>query len=164
MQKRKELLKEGRKTKIRISNEFYLFFSTTLIIIILDQATKQIAIDALREPVSIINNILSLSIVKNTGAGFGFLDGFKGINSLMIYLSLFIIGLILYFYYKVPNKTSAHISLALILGGGISNFIDRVRLGYVIDFIAPSFWPSFNVADAAITIGVIGFIVFGWRE
>ncbi len=160
MQK-KTKIKKTVKLKPRISNKFYLFFGITLIVIILDQVTKQIAVDALKDPVPIIGNILTLSIVKNTGAGFGL---FPGTNTLMIYISLFVIGLILYFYDKIPNKTSIHVSLALILGGGISNFIDRIMLGYVIDFITPSFWPSFNLADAAITIGVIGFVIFGWRE
>jgi len=161
MQKIKELVKKGRKTKLGISNKFYFFFVIALIVIILDQFTKQIAINALQDPIPLINNILNLSIVKNTGAGFGL---FQGTNTLMIYLSLFVIGLILYFYDKIPDKTSIHVSLALVLGGGIANFVDRVRLGYVIDFITPSFWPSFNLADTAITIGVIGFIVFSWRE
>jgi signal peptidase II len=48
----------------------------------------------------------------------------------------------------------------LILGGAIGNLIDRIRLGFVVDFIDFAYWPAFNVADSAITVGAVGFIIY----
>lgn len=163
MQKKTGKSRRGNRAaaKPTVSNRFYLFFGIALAVIILDQLTKLWALRELQNPMPLIGNFLSFALVKNTGAGFGL---FKGTNTLMIYLSLMVIGLILYFYDRIPDKLGIHASVALILGGGIANLVDRVRLGYVLDFIDVSFWPTFNVADTAITLGVIGFLWFSWKD
>mgnify|MGYP001558158672 CR=1 FL=1 len=158
---KRSVTKASPKAKPDTNNRFYILFGIALVVIILDQLTKLWALSALQNPMPVIGNFLSFVLVKNTGAGFGL---FKGTNTLMIYLSLMVIGLILYYHDRIPDKTSVHASVALILGGGIANLVDRVRLGHVIDFIDVSFWPTFNAADTAITLGVIGFLVFSWKE
>ena len=73
---------------------------------------------------------------------------------------LLIIGIIIYYYDKIPKNKYAEISAALILGGAVGNLIDRVLRGHVIDFIDLRIWPSFNIADTAISIGAIGLILY----
>ena len=84
------------------------------------------------------------------GAAFGL---FKGQQLLFILVSLFVIILIFYHMKKYESY-----ALGLILGGTIGNLIDRIFLGYVVDFINLKFWPVFNLADTATTIGLIWLI------
>ena len=101
-----------------------------------------------------------LTHIQNTGAAFGLFHGQS--------FSLTIVGLIgtavllLYIFlipYRFPHLDSrlSKPALALVLGGTIGNLIDRLRYGYVTDFIDISIWPAFNIADSAITVGIIIF-------
>jgi len=72
-----------------------------------------------------------------------------------------VFGLILYFYDEVKDILSK-IALELIMGGTIGNFIDRIAYGYVIDYVNLRMWPVFNLADTALTTGVILLIVAYW--
>jgi signal peptidase II len=96
---------------------------------------------------------LSLTYVRNTGAAFGIL---KGQQWFFVVLS---IGIIWWIGRALCMSTARPVAtqraMALILGGAIGNLIDRIRLGYVIDFIDLHVWPVFNVGDSAITIGVV---------
>ncbi|GAF74610.1 unnamed protein product, partial [marine sediment metagenome] len=109
----------------------------------------------------IIKNVFYFSLVKNTGAAFGIL---KNQTLLLIWFSVIVIGVILFYMDKIPKDKIVQIFTALILGGTISNLIDRLRLGYVIDFINFKIWPAFNIADAAVTIGAIGLIIYFLRK
>ena len=125
---------------------------TTILVVLLDQLSK----------ILIVKGIIPLSYLLNTGAGFGIL---KNSTALLIWISIIVIGLILYYYEKVPVKLkSVQIATALILAGAIGNLIDRIRLGHVIDFINLRIWPSFNIADSAITIGAILLIIYLVKE
>lgn len=119
------------------------FFLVAALVIVLDQLTKFIA-DRF------------FYTVHNTGAAFGL---FQNMTLILIVISIIVIGIILY-YYKSLTKASLTVYTGLILGGTISNLIDRIFLGYVIDFINFRIWPAFNLADLAITIGVIGLIIY----
>lgn len=69
-------------------------------------------------------------------------------------------AIVLYYHFKIPLRDKlTQIALALILGGSLSNFIDRLFMGYVIDMIDIRFWPVFNIADSLIVIGV-GIILY----
>ncbi len=116
----------------------------SITIVLLDQLTKFFA-------------VVYLPYTQNTGAGFGL---FPNSTSILIWISIIVIGLIFYLSDKIPEKKYTQVSVALILGGTIANLIDRIRLGSVIDFIDLKIWPSFNIADAAITVGVIGLIFY----
>jgi len=115
-----------------------------IVIVLLDQLTK-----------IILPNYVK--IVKNTGSAFGL---FEDTSTLLVWFSIFIIGLLVYFFDEIPKARLAQFFYGLILGGVIGNLIDRIRLGYVIDFIDLKIWPVFNIADSAITIGVIGLIIY----
>ena len=137
-----------------------MIFIIVSLILSLDQLTKILATKnlVLNQSFAIINGILHLTLVHNRGAAFGIL---KNQIHLFIFTSLFAIFLI---YFNLKNNTYKkyslfNISLGLILAGALGNLIDRLFLGYVVDFIDFRIWPVFNIADSAITIGAV---LLGW--
>ncbi|MFH0771876.1 MAG: signal peptidase II [Candidatus Omnitrophota bacterium] len=119
-------------------------------VVILDQITKMAAVFYLNdlEPLPLICGILNFTLVRNTGAAFGL---FKGNASLFVLIS--VVAIMAISFHLLKKNTVFYFPLSLILGGAIGNLIDRLRLGYVIDFIDFQVWPVFNVADSCITIG-----------
>jgi signal peptidase II len=89
---------------------------------------------------------------KNTGVAFGFLGGG---GALVIAVTVLALGLVLVWFWRSPNSPGLWLAAGLIAGGALGNLIDRIRLGSVTDFIDPPLWPTFNVADMAITIGAV---------
>ena len=148
------------KQSNNVSGKFLIGFFTALIIVILDQITKYFA-KFISNPIILIKDFFQLSFIKNTGAGFGILQGQVG---LLIWFSVIVIGVILFVYDKLPSNKFVLIMVGLILGGTIGNLIDRIVFGFVIDFIVFGFWPSFNIADSALTIGVIGLVIYYWKK
>lgn len=134
-----------------VKNKYFLI---ALLILIADQATKFLIKNNLKESVVLIKNFLSISYTTNTGAVFGIL---KGANTSLIFISIFVLGLILFFWDRLKTN-SEKILVALIVSGIIGNLIDRISYGFVVDFISFSFWPAFNIADSALVIGVLGLI------
>jgi signal peptidase II len=89
----------------------------------------------------------------NTGAAFGM---FQGGNTLLIVLTSVIILVILIYYQTLPEgHLFQHICLSFMVGGAIGNLIDRLTLGYVVDFVAVGNFPVFNLADSCVTVSVI---------
>lgn len=125
------------------------FISIASIVLILDQIFK-FFIRARLDSELRFTDFFSITYVKNTGAGFGIL---QGQTFFLILVSILAIGLIIYYYLK--NDSSYITPLALILGGASGNMVDRIFLGFVVDFFNFSFWPAFNIADSALSIGVI---------
>ena len=104
------------------------------------------------ESLPLLPPLLSLTYVQNTGAAFGL---FKGQGYIFIGVSLLVIGWIV--AELVARQTTPAMTgwgSALVLGGALGNLIDRLRFGYVIDFIDIHVWPVFNLGDTAITVGV----------
>lgn len=124
------------------------------VIVIFDFITKHLI--RLYKPDMELLPFLSLSYVINTGGAFGI---FKGFNWFFIIITFVVIGAFIYYYNKIPKRTTYFISAALILAGAIGNMIDRVFFGFVTDFIALSFWPAFNIADSSLFIGAIILII-----
>jgi signal peptidase II len=128
-----------------------------------DQATKAVLVRTLpqHEYVSLVDGLLSLSHVQNRGAAFGLLSDWdlpyqSLLLSVLSIAALLAIGV---YFARLPRAARLpRVALALVLGGALGNLIDRVRLGYVVDFIHVYWrehqWPDFNAADSAITIGV----------
>lgn len=136
--------------------------SLTLVIVVLDQVTKElIRIGfALEETVPVIDGFFNLTYVRNTGAAWGIL---LGKNTMLIVVSFVVLGVMLLFRRSFLSPTWEHrTATGLMMGGIIGNLIDRIRLGYVVDFldfyVADYHWPSFNVADAGICVGVSIYI------
>ncbi|MEA3429729.1 MAG: signal peptidase II [Nanoarchaeota archaeon] len=103
----------------------------------------------------------STNFIKNYGAGFGIL---QNQTIFLIIVSFAILAGIIYYYKKIPKTTSYQTFTGLVLGGLLGNLVDRLFFGYVIDFISIGFWPSFNIADSALSIGIIGLIIWIIRE
>ncbi len=128
-------------------------------IFVFDQITK-FWVSQARPNFQVIPGFFNIHYVENTGAAFGILQGRQTFLALV---SILAIGILLFLIiYEREEKKGMFSALALILGGTCGNLIDRVRLGYVVDFLQLYvklygkyyYWPSFNVADSAITIGV----------
>ncbi len=105
--------------------------------------------------------------ITNTGSAFGAFQGYSLVLTIIAILGLIILPSAAVYIYRhypqfvnIPNR----VALGLILGGDIGNLIDRLRFGRVTDFIDPGFFPVFNAADSAITIGVILIIYSLLRE
>lgn len=135
------------------------YFYITLIIVALDQGTKLLVQKSMQlmQRIELWNGWLSLTYTQNTGAAFSILQS-RTILLIIITVAVFIL-VILNRRQVLTYPRLFQVGLAVALGGAIGNFIDRVRFGYVIDFIDVSIYPAvFNVADSAIVVGV-GLII-----
>jgi signal peptidase II len=135
-----------------------LFLGLALLVVVGDQITKRLAEDRLRDQrsVPVLDDILRLTYVQNRGAAFGLL---QDQTTFFVLVGIVVIGVIAASYRYLPRSGFLlHLALGLQLGGAIGNLIDRVRQGYVVDFVdfgyRANWWPVFNVADSAIVIGV----------
>lgn len=129
-------------------------------VVLLDQVTKQLVLRFLYEgEVALIEGVLHFTYVENRGMAFGMLSEHRWVFLLFSTVGIVAMALYLWFFAKSPLSRAG---LALAIGGGIGNMIDRVALGFVVDFIdfcAFDFWVwVFNVADAAVCVGV-GLVV-----
>lgn len=136
-----------------------MIFIIVILIFSLDQLTKFIVSRtlALNQSIPVIKNIFHLTLIHNKGAAFGIL---RNQVPLFIFTSIFAIVLIISGLKKKGAKSSYTIALSLILAGALGNLVDRLFLGYVIDFLDLGIWPVFNIADSAISIGAV---LLGWN-
>lgn len=139
-----------------------IWFICVIALVFLDQLSKWLAVIYLEgnAPFYFIPGFLRFSYVENRGAAFGMLADNRWV--FLILSSLTIICLIVFMFVSKPKCRMERVGLALILAGGIGNMIDRVFLGYVIDFIDfYSIWNYvFNIADSCVCIGVALLILY----
>jgi len=144
----------------------------SLIVLLLDQATKWLVLQGLQpfEVIEVVPNV-NLTLMFNTGAAFSFLADAGGWQRWLF--ALFALGvsaaLVVWLLRLKSGEWTLALALSLIIGGAAGNLIDRVLLGHVIDFIQvylpfiplPMFnpWPAFNLADSAISVGVVILLV-----
>ncbi len=137
-------------------------------VVAVDQFTKLQIMQTMRlhESIPIIPNLFSLTYIRNPGAAFGLLAGSSNAFRLVFFglTSVFALTLLGTIFFRLPDGDwLGQLSIAGILGGAIGNLVDRLRFGEVIDFldfyIEQYHWPAFNVADAAISVGVAFLIV-----
>lgn len=135
----------------------------TILVILVDFFSKYIVskLMTVNETINLIDNFFRITYVKNTGAAFSI---FSNNTILVIIISVVVIGFLLFYIYKNKgNNKLENVSYAFILGGAISNLIDRLVYGYVIDFLDFEILsynaPIFNLADTFIVIGVILFLI-----
>ena len=144
------------------------------VVIVLDQWTKALVVEhmALYETRAIIEGFFSLTYVRNTGAAFGILAGdLSAAVRVPFFLAVsgLAVALLVWFLRGLPAERTVMIAACGgVLGGAVGNMIDRVRLGEVIDFldvyVGAYHWPTFNVADSAITVGVILLCIDAFRD
>ena len=142
-------------------SQFDIFLSLISVssIVFFDQFSKLYfsKILSINESLPIIRGILHFTLVHNTGIAFGLFKN-QGIVFIIIPIIATVLLVFNVYYYRYNQddlSRSYIIAFSLILGGAIGNLIDRIYLGYVIDFIDFRIWPVFNVADSAITIGAV---------
>ena len=135
--------------------------AVTVTIVLLDQITKTLitGLLSLHQSVEVIGGFFNIIYIRNPGAAFGILEGWGAARMIfLIVVSITALVVIIYLYSKSTERLTA-IALSLIAGGAAGNLIDRVRFGEVVDFLDFSLggyhWPAFNVADSAITVGVV---------
>ena len=129
--------------------------------VILDQISKILVLAYLYEgQVTLIEGVLRFTYVENRGMAFGLLADHRWV---FLICSVIGIALMAFYLFRYVTRTPSRVGLALVIGGGIGNMIDRVRLGFVVDFIdfcAFDFWVwVFYVADAAVCVGAALFVL-----
>ena len=136
-------------------------------VVVVDQLTKVWAVSSLSDgPVPVIGSVLQFRLTRNPGGAFSLLTNLTPV--------LAVLAVVMAVYIVRTTRRTADIvmaySLALVLGGALGNLVDRLvrspgfLRGEVVDFIKVPHWPTFNIADSAITIGVILIAVRGWRS
>ena len=144
-----------------IKNRYYV---VAFVILLVDYLTKwmvRVRLDPIQS-VEIIPGYLRLSYWQNSGVAFGLFDAVASVWKPYILAALAVVAvvvIVVYGKHMPPERKLLRASLAIIIGGILGNFVDRIVRGYVIDFIDfhiydTFHWPTFNVADSAITIGI----------
>lgn len=148
--------------------QWWIFLLIAACIIALDQASKFWVTSHLAIGES-LPEICRLRIIhlQNTGAVFGLFQGHGFLLTIFAFIGLFVV--LLFFRYLSQSSILGSIALGLVFGGAAGNLIDRLRTGAVTDFTyvrlwGDFYWPAFNVADSAISIGVITLMIFIIRE
>lgn len=142
------------------------WYGLALMIVIFDQASKWLASSELSyaTPVKLLS-WFNLTLHHNQGAAFSFLAGAGGWQRwFFATLALAVSAMIVYWLKELkPRQWQLSLALALVLGGALGNLVDRIHLGYVVDFISVHYrdwyFPTFNVADAAISVGAFLIIL-----
>ena len=159
------MLKKEQSKDVKPSGAL-LWVWLSVVVLLLDQVVKFLIVAHIQpyHEISIIPGF-KLTLAFNTGAAFSFLDSQSGWQVWFFSILTFVIcvGIVIWMQRLKPSQRWFAIALALILGGAIGNLVDRLTLGYVIDyflFYAGNWsWPAFNVADSAISIGALMIIV-----
>lgn len=138
---------------------FIIIFS-----VVFDQLTKYWATEVLKngESIKIIGNFLRFTYAENRGAAFSILQNQRVFFLIITIIMLIILGIVYFTNRNLSNLS--RLSMAMIAGGAIGNFIDRYRMGYVIDFIDVRFgtfynFPVFNIADSFVVCGTILMVI-----
>jgi signal peptidase II len=134
-----------------------IILCVVVVVFALDQITKEIMVrqigpDASRSTIEIIPGVLDFRFVRNTGSAFGLFQGQSAIISVLAIGAISFLAL--YYLRHGRNDWLVALAIGLQIGGAIGNVVDRFRYGYVVDFIDVPRFPTFNVADSAITVGV----------
>lgn len=145
-----------------------IFYLIAFIVLVIDQFTKWLVVQnmEIRESIPVIEGFFYLTSHRNAGAAFGILQG----QMWLFYIATIIVVGVVVYYIQVYGRENRlfGISLGLVLGGAIGNFIDRVLFGEVVDFLDVYIfnynYPIFNVADSALVVGVIMLIIHVIKE
>ena len=146
------------KTSLKKHNIYVSIFICFLVILV-DRVSKNFVL-GLEEGTSIpiIKNMIHITFIYNRGAGFG---TFQNASIFLAIFAFLILICAIYYFFKSKGMT-LRIILAILVAGIVGNFTDRIIYGKVVDFIDLRIWPVFNVADVAITLGILSLIVYIW--
>lgn len=139
---------------------------TAVAILVADQVSKGLVVAnlALGERVRVVGDLVQVVHAQNRGAAFSL---FQGGSLLFIAVSIVSLAMVAYFHRNLRGRTGwVHVVLGVVLGGTLGNFIDRLRQGYVTDWLSVGFgdlrWPTFNVADSSIVVGLTTLVIYLW--
>jgi signal peptidase II len=137
------------------------------VILLADQTSKALVVSSIEVGgrVQLLGDLLVLWHVRNAGAAFSL---FQGGQIFFLVVTLLAFGMLIYFHRAFRGRgLLLHVVLGLVLGGTLGNLLDRLRLGYVTDFLSMGIgdlrWPTYNVADASIVVGIlalVGYLTF----
>ncbi len=149
------------------TRKWFSLIAVALAVIVADQVTKALVVANLVlyeswAPVDSLRHLFTVTRVHNTGAAFGlFPDG----GAFFALVAVIVVGIVIYFYRTMPDEMPLiGIALGLQLGGAMGNLIDRLRQGYVVDFLDFKFWPVFNIADSGIVVGTLSLLALMWWQ
>jgi signal peptidase II len=152
--------------QLRMKNKYYL---VTLVVLLIDHLTKFLVTRQLvgmgtipHRTVEIVPDYLRISYIQNSGVAFGFFQNIESLWKPYILAGMAVVAVLVILVYssRMPlNRTLLQVALTLTMGGILGNFMDRLVHGYVVDFIEfhvkeSFYWPTFNLADSAITVGI----------
>lgn len=138
---------------------FLRWIALAALVFVLDQATKYAALKYLARNEIAVAPFLNLILTYNSGAAFGFLNNAGGWqNTFFITVAVVVSAMLVYMLRQLrSDQRWVAVALMLVLGGALGNLLDRIRFGHVVDFIDFYYgswhWYTFNIADAAITVG-----------
>lgn len=146
---------DPEKTRAFSWRAYLVVVGVAALVVLLDQVTKATVSSTLQgqPPVAVAQGLVHLDYVRNTGAAFSLFPGggwVFGIVAIAVSAGILVLA-----RRVEASPPAVRVALGLVLGGAVGNLADRVRLGYVVDFIDLRWWPVFNVADSAIVVGVI---------
>lgn len=133
---------------------YALLLGCALTVLAVDQVLKALVVRSLQHGrlVDLLGGLIRIDFTRNSGAAFGmFQSGSLLFAAVAVLVSL---GILIYFRRIAASPAPLRLALGLILGGALGNLIDRVRLGYVVDYVDLRWWYVFNLADSAIVVGV----------
>ena len=140
----------------------FVLVSTAIVVYVLDQVSKAVVVSSLGlgESVDVVGDLRRIWHARNAGAAFSLLPG-----AFWLFVPVTVVALVMIAYFHRAFRDRGpwiHVVLGLILGGSLGNLTDRLRLGYVVDFVSVGIgdrrFPTFNVADSAVVVG-IGLLV-----
>ena len=145
-----------------------ILLGVACVIVILDQITKILVMHTmhLHESIPVIAGFFNLTYIRNPGAAFGIFATTNSAFRLIFFVgtSIFALGLLGTIFYRMhPADVWGQLSVSGIVGGAVGNLLDRLQYGEVVDFldfyVGGYHWPAFNVADSAISVGVVSLLV-----
>ncbi len=139
----------------------YIALAIGVVLAAIDQIIKYFIVTDLKPvgTVNVLGDVFKLTYVENRGVAFGMFSGMQWV--FIVLTSLLLAAIIFYMFKKRPSGKFFYITVALIIGGGVGNLIDRVFLNYVVDYLSLSFFPPVcNFADYCITVGVVLLAVY----
>lgn len=151
-----------------LPSRYSLLLVVSLVIVVVDQATKVFIMYTMRlhESIPVIPGYFHLTYIRNPGAAFGILASSSSAFRLVffVFTAMIALGLLGIIFFRLhPQDLWGQLTISSIFGGAIGNLLDRLRIGEVIDFLDVSVngyhWPAFNVADSAISIGVVSLLI-----
>ncbi len=156
-----------------LADPWLLYWLLAIAVFVGDQVTKQMveARIPFHSRISVVRGWFDLTHTKNTGAAFGMFSDLPGPwkTFMLIGVSLVLLGVVVFLLIRCRSlRWELGVGLSLLLGGALGNLVDRIRFGHVVDFLDVYFrqhhWPTFNLADSAITVGAGLLIIDSFRS